>query len=225
MAGDFVATRELATTAGVMLVESLEEFEDAVRVAVALDTRRPGGWNIAAVSNAGFECVAMADNLGPFSPATLSGRTSQRLHELLAASRLDGLVDVHNPLDLTPMAGDEMYVEACRVLLEDEGVDIGIVGCVPLTPALETLPPSADHKENHARGTAFGPRLAQLWRKSTKPWVAVVDAGAQYDPLVSLLEDAGIVTFRTADRALRALGAFCRSVHGQTARGADGGDR
>jgi acyl-CoA synthetase (NDP forming) len=212
MAGDYVATRELAEAAGAVLVESLEAFEDAVRVAAALDARRPRGRRLGAVSNAGFECVAIADALGPLSLAPLSNSTAQRLHALLAAARIDGLVDVHNPLDLTPMADDETFAEAVRALLGDPAVDIGLVGCVPLTPALETLPPAAAHAEDAAREGAVASRLVRLWRESDTPWVAVVDAGAQYDPMVGVLESGGVVTFRTADRALRAIGLFLRAL-------------
>ena len=37
--------------------------------------------------------------------------------------------------------------------------------------------------------------------------MTVVDAGPRYDPLARRLEAGGIPTFRTADAALRALGA------------------
>jgi 3-oxoacyl-ACP reductase-like protein len=37
----------------------------------------------------------------------------------------------------------------------------------------------------------------------------VVDAGAIYDPMARALEEAGIPTFRTADRALRLLNVYC----------------
>jgi len=211
MAGDYVATRELAFAAGVRLVESLEAFEDTVRLAVALDARRPRGLRLGAVSNAGFECVAMADSLGPFELATLSSSTRARLATLFEAAHIDGVVDVHNPLDLTPMAGDEAFVEAARLILEDEQVDLGLIGCVPLTPALDTLPPGPDHGEDVHRPTAVVARLAALGRASAKPFVLVVDAGTQYDAMAQALETAGLVTFRTADRALRALGLLCRT--------------
>ena len=38
--------------------------------------------------------------------------------------------------------------------------------------------------------------------------MAVVDAGAVYDPLVALLEQRGVPTFRTADTALRLFNLF-----------------
>ena len=38
--------------------------------------------------------------------------------------------------------------------------------------------------------------------------MAVVDAGALYDPLAALLEQGGVPTFRTADTALRLFNMF-----------------
>jgi hypothetical protein len=52
-------------------------------------------------------------------------------------------------------------------------------------------------------------RLRRLREAIAKPWVAVVDSGALYDPLARLLEEAEIPTFRAADRALRLLNLFC----------------
>jgi len=41
-----------------------------------------------------------------------------------------------------------------------------------------------------------------------KPWVVVIDSGHLYDPMARVLEDAGIPTFRAADRAVRLLGIW-----------------
>lgn len=217
MAGDYVATRELSREAGVIVAESLVEFEDVLRVAAALDRRRPAGPRLGAVSNAGFECVAMADNLGELSLAPLAPATRERLRALFESARLGSLVDVHNPLDLTPMADDGTFAEAVRAVLEDPGVDIGLVGCVPLTPALQTLLPGPDHGEDVRRDGSVASRLARLAAEIPKPWVAVVDAGREYDPMVDVLEAGGVVTFRTADRALWALDRFWRATRGGAA--------
>jgi hypothetical protein len=53
-------------------------------------------------------------------------------------------------------------------------------------------------------------RLAEVAGQTRKPWVAVVDSGKLYDPLVELLEGHGIPTLRSADRALMLLNVFCR---------------
>ena len=59
-----------------------------------------------------------------------------------------------------------------------------------------------------AAAEAIASRLVDLWRRSTKAWVTVVDGGPRYDPLAAALEAGGIPTFRTADAALRTLGAI-----------------
>jgi hypothetical protein len=52
--------------------------------------------------------------------------------------------------------------------------------------------------------------MARLRNEHSKAWVAVVDGGAIYDPMVRLLEEKGIPTFRTADNALKLFNIFCR---------------
>ena len=57
--------------------------------------------------------------------------------------------------------------------------------------------------------------------ETDKAWVAVVDAGPLYDPFANRLEELGIPTFRSADRALRLLDRYSRhrAVVGQLAAG------
>jgi acyl-CoA synthetase (NDP forming) len=115
---------------------------------------------------------------------------------------------VRNPLDLTPITDDGGFADAVACVLADPAVDLALVGAVPLTPALATLAAGPGHAEDAAAPEALGPRLARLYATTTKAWVVVVDGGALYDPLAALLEGAGVPVFRSADRALRALGAY-----------------
>ncbi len=210
IAGDYAATRELARAAGVMLAESLADFEDLVRLFCHLRTKTVAGWRLGAVSNAGFECVAIADSLGRFRLAELADATRARLSPILERGRVASIVGVGNPLDLTPMLADADFAAAVRAVLEDPGVDAGAVGCVPLTGALETLAASAGHGEDLTRPGSVVRRLAALAAELPKAWVAVVDSGPLYDPMAAQLEAARIPTFRTADRALRLFETFCR---------------
>jgi acyl-CoA synthetase (NDP forming) len=210
IAGDYALTRALAARAGVVVAETLEEFEDLVSLFVAFRGRTVAGLRLGAVSNAGFECVAMADHLGALTLAELSDTTRARLADLLRAAGVETVVELHNPLDLTPMAADDTIAAAVEAVLTDPGVDLGIVGCVPLTPALQTLPPGPGHREDVGAADAIARRLGRLAARIQVPWVAVVDAGPLYDPMVRLLEEAGIPTFRSADRALRRLAVFAQ---------------
>jgi acyl-CoA synthetase (NDP forming) len=211
IAGDYTVTRELAQAAGVVVAESLSDFDDLVSLFTRLRHKRAAGTRLGAVSNAGFECVAIADSLGRLDLVTFDETTTARLQEIFRAARIDAVVDVHNPIDLTPMAGDAAYEDSVRAVMESDGIDIGIVGCVPLTVALDTLPAGPGHDNDLARADGIGLRLARLRDALDKAFVAVIDAGAIYDPLVFLLEQHGIPTFRTADTALRLLNVFVAS--------------
>ncbi len=95
----------MSRQSGVVIAETLADFEDLIRLFVRLDGRKPGGRRLAVLSNAGFECVAAADNLGGFEPTKLSSTLRNKLEILLKESKLESIVNVRNPLDLTPMAG------------------------------------------------------------------------------------------------------------------------
>ncbi|MGD8376740.1 MAG: acetate--CoA ligase family protein [Acidobacteriota bacterium] len=218
VAGDYVVAREILGAAGALVAPSLSDFDDMVRLLCLLRGRPPAGDRLGAISNAGFECVAIADHLGPFRLASFGEPTRRALGQLLEAARLDRVVQVQNPLDLSPIAGDQAYGRAVRLLLDAPEVDVAVVGCVPMTGALDTLP--ADRGGTGFAGASVTERLIRLYRDSTKPWVAVVDAGPMYDPMAARLRQGGITTFRSADRALRLLAA-CRS-HLQAIRGDPG---
>jgi acyl-CoA synthetase (NDP forming) len=202
IAGDALVTSTLARAAGVMVADTIEEFDALLGAFVRLDGRAAAGNRVGAVTNAGFECVAIADSVGTLRMATLDEPTVTRLGGLLRDHGLEGFVEVHNPFDLTPMADDATFAEVAEAILDSPAVDVGLVGNVPFTPTLHTLP-----AEGLADRGSVAARLAELWRRTTKPWAAVVDAGERYDPLVRELESAGIPTFRTADAAMRALAA------------------
>lgn len=209
IAGDYAVIRSLAAGAGVVVADSLEDFEDLVILFSQLGRRHVGGWSLAAVSNAGFECVAIADNLGRFTLPAFGPASDARLREVFVRCRIDQLVDVHNPIDLTPMAGDEAYAQVVRTLLDDPAADAVVVGIVPLTAAMNTLAAGAGHGEDFTAPDGIVAKLVALRRDEGKPWIVVVDAGALYDGMARALLAAGIPTFRSADRAMRLFSAFC----------------
>lgn len=100
------------------------------------------------------------------------------------------------------------YAAAARYVLGDDHVDVGVIACVPVTSALCTLAADVGHAEDVNRYDAIASRLVRLNEETTKPWVAVIDAGALYDPLALRLSTGGIPTFRSADRAMRLLSVF-----------------
>jgi acyl-CoA synthetase (NDP forming) len=215
IAGDATVTRELARAAGVLVAETPAAFDDLLRTFTLLDGRIARGRRLGAVSNAGSECVTIADHLGPLQLPAFSPATEAGLAAILGPAGIDAVVDVHNPLDLTPIADGAIYEAVARTVLEADEVDVGLVGIVPVTDTLDALPAGPGHPEDLARPDAVAARLARLWRETTKPWVAVVDAGPLYDPFTARLAAAGIPTFGTADAATRALAAFCDAAIGR----------
>jgi len=206
IAGDAALGTALARQVGVVVAETLDEFDDLVGAFARLADRTIGGRRLGALSNSGFECVAIADNLGPLALAPFDAATAARLAAVLGAAHAADVVDVHNPLDVTPMADDASFGEAAAAILESTAVDVAVIGNVPFTPTLRTIPLDGDGESLVAPGTVGG-RLVELWRTSPKAWVTVVDAGSRYDLLARAFDAAGVPVFRTADRAVRALGA------------------
>jgi acyl-CoA synthetase (NDP forming) len=210
IAGDYAVTRELARAAGVVLAESLQDFEDLTLTFALLGEKRPRGFRLGAVSNAGFECVAIADAAAAFELVEPAARTRATLERVLERAHLGRIVGAENPLDVTPVLDDEGFADAARALLEDPAVDVGVIGCVPMTPALNTLPRDAGHGEDLDAAGSIVSRIVGLHREIAKPFVAVVDAGPRYDPMAETLVARGVPTFRSADRAVHLLEAWCR---------------
>jgi len=211
IAGDYPVTRELCTNAGVVVADTIADYEDLIMLFTCLRNKEVAGWRLGAMSNAGFESVAMADNLGRFRVEQFTADTDGKLHSAFKKLRIDTIVDVHNPLDLTPMTTDAGYEDVMRSMLGDENVDVGLVGCVPMTPALKTLVPGPDHPEDLRAEDGVIARMRKVKDSTSKAWIAVVDAGPIYDEMAKRLKAHEIPTFRTADRAMRLFHRFCEA--------------
>ncbi len=212
IAGDATVTRELARAAGVTIADTPADFDDLVRVFTLLDGRPARGRRLGATSNAGSECVTIADHAGSLELVRFAPETDARLLTILEPAGIVSVVDVHNPLDLTPIANADITADVGRVILEADETDVGIVGVVPMTDTIETLEPGIGHQEDLDRPGAIASTMAQLWQETSKPWVCVVDAGTLYDPFRDRLAAAGIPVLATADAATRALDAWCEAI-------------
>ncbi|NNJ78498.1 MAG: CoA-binding protein [Xanthomonadales bacterium] len=209
VAGDYAVCENAMRQAGALVAKDFGEFSDLLRLALTLGDKVVDGNRIAAVSNAGFEAVGMADSIRPngaeLELPAFSARTEEALLKILADNRLDGLVDVRNPLDVTPMTGDTAFADIVAELLSDPGIDAAIVGIVPLTPSLQTLPAGEGHAESIQSPDSIAQRLPRIAGASGKPVVAVVDAGPLFDPFANALRAGGLPVFRSADRAVRTV--------------------
>jgi acyl-CoA synthetase (NDP forming) len=215
VAGDYGVFRAVLEQAGAVVAEDLFEFESFMKGLSFLAGRPVRGRRVGLISNAGFECVMLADNLKNGARLELAAFTPETRERILTALRplgIDRLQDVHNPLDVTPVADDAVFVDCARAILEDPGVDCAVVSNVPLTPAQQTLPAGGGHREDMTRSGSFASRLIELFRSTEKPLVVNIDAGELYTPLAEFLEASGIPVFRRADEAVRFLRDYVGSL-------------
>lgn len=205
LAGDYDVARACLLAAGAVVAETLDEFEDLIKTFTLLQARRPGGRRVGVLSNAGFECATVTDRLDGLELASLDESARAALDACLPP-----FAHRDNPIDTTPMADTEAVVRASQAVMDCPGVDCAILSAVPVAPTLDTLPadPQGRHREDLDGPASLGRRWVELWERTGKPFVCVVDSGRLYDPLASLLERGGIPVFRKIDRAARALSAF-----------------
>ena len=209
VAGDYAVCEAAITEAGAFVASDFNEFSDLLRLCVAFRGKKIQGRKLAAMSNAGFESVGMADSIeGQHAGLTLTPFTSE-IHEtlstILQVSGLDGLVDVKNPFDVTPMANDESYAQLVDAILGDPNIDLMVAGIVPLTPAMQTLPPGDEHSESVYVPESIARKLPEIATRHETPLVAVIDSGHRFDSMATVLEGGGLPVFRSADQAVRVL--------------------
>ncbi|MFN3682952.1 MAG: 2-oxoacid:acceptor oxidoreductase family protein [Fimbriimonadaceae bacterium] len=208
LAGDYDVAIAAARRAGALVAQSFAEFEMLMETATFLDPRRKDGSSVFAITNAGMEAVAIADQASQDSGLDLAvfpDAVRAELAELLARLGLKGLATPKNPLDLTPMGDERAYDALVRWALSQQEVHAAIVGCVPLAPNLRTTPDSLHDPQSFVS-------LAEGWLRDTeKPFVFVVDAGPEFEPLVKALRALPVPVFRSADAAATILGRYLRN--------------
>lgn len=208
IAGDHEVCLAAATQAGAIVVDTFKEFEQVLELATRFHRTTVRGCRVAVMSNAGFEAVGMADAVQgaryQVDMATLSEATIERIKIALEAGGLGSLVNPRNPLDLNPMASEEVYEESARAMLEDPAVDAVVVSVVPFTPRLKTIPSEL----NQADGDSLAHRLPPLLEDYGKPLAVVLNAGKPYEVLAELLRRSGIPVFPSCDQAIRSMGRY-----------------
>jgi len=101
------------------------------------------------------------------------------------------------------MADDNLFETCTQIMLEDPNVDVLFISIVPHTGTLHTAKEEIEwDKENIAS------RIIRQAQSHKKPVVVSVNAGTMYNVLVDTLEEGGIPTFTTAERAMNCLNRF-----------------
>lgn len=214
VAGDYPVCAALMEDAGAIICNTFSEFNELTRMALALADKEVTGYRIAGISNAGYETVGMADNIEgewPLTIADYTPETETAIADVLVKTRLNTLVDVRNPMDLTPMGNDDAHEGTIRAQLADPHVDAYLAATVPLTPAQQTLPAGVFGKEDIDNEDSYPNRLIRIFNETRKPMIFCIDSGELYDPMVRMMEKAGLVVFREVDQAIRLFAKYLYS--------------
>jgi len=204
MTGDYLQQKRLLSKAGAIVVETFNQFNAVFKWMTAYpDTKALG--QLAIITNAGYETVGSVDILGDNDANTLyelSAENNQQLTEVLTQHQLNGLVAAVNPLDLTPMANEEVYFD-CVESMVNFGVKVVMLGLVPLSNQINTT---------HLKfATEFAKKLAQLIAKKKCLIGVVIDAGIPFQEYKQVFEQAGLPVFDGMDKAVLGINVLKRS--------------
>ncbi len=195
MTGDYKVALAAMEQAGAIVADNILDHKDLIKIFALMGEKAVGGRRIAGVVNAGFESTYAADNIGSLVLADFAPATADQLRQALPP-----FVGVNPFLDLTPMADDALFDRCIELLLKDPGVDSLFISIVPHTIMLRTKQEEMEQDEENIAN-----RIIRQSRRADKPVVVSVNAGTMYNPLVEELEEGGIPTFTTAERAVTAL--------------------
>ena len=200
MSGDYEIFQAACMQAGILLIDELPDFYNAVKAFSMLDRWRPRGLRVGGVVNAGLDATMGADLLGSLKPALYRAETNEALEKL----NEHGLLNVGASfLDVTPMTGDRLFADIVDTMLTDPQVDCAFVAIVPHVETLKTT------EDICREADALGPLLVQVAAKHKKPLVLSVNAGSRYQGLVRVLEEGGLPVYQDIRSAMRALDTFC----------------
>ena len=171
--------------AGIVRVKTFEELFDCVELLAKRP--RPTKPGLAIVTNAGSPGVMAVDSLSDYGidPATLKPETIQKLDEVLPFgwSRI-------NPVDILGDASPERYERVVSICLKDPEVN-GLL--IILAPQALTRP------------TEVAESLAGFIKAKSYPIFVSWMGGIQMEMGRDILNRAGIPTFDTPERAVRAF--------------------
>jgi acyl-CoA synthetase (NDP forming) len=213
VAGDPTCFDSVVSHAGAIVARDLSDFDDLFHIAGDLHAKRIGGARLGAISGAGFEAVAMADSIATegleLTMGTLAPATVAKVEEVLAARRLDALVEVRNPIDINPGADDEAHLLIVEAFLDDPEIDAVVVGLDPTAPSVRALAESKlrpGYDISDPKSTVN--LMPALVARHDKPVIGVVDGGDLYDTMAGALMDRGVCVFRNSARATSALARY-----------------
>jgi acyl-CoA synthetase (NDP forming) len=93
-----------------------------------------------------------------------------------------------------------LFERCIDLLLQDPGVDSLFISIVPHTVMLHT---KREEMERDRENVAY--RIIRQSRKSDKPIVVSINAGTMYNVFAETVDEGGVPTYTTAERAMNAL--------------------
>ncbi len=197
VAGNYQLQKRLFQDAGMAVTESFKDFSSMMKWLSAYPKFIKLG-KVGVVANAGFETVASADHLGVREDILfdLSKDDHEKLTNIFKENRVDGLVSAANPLDITPMSNEKVYIKSIEAMAQSEA-DTIIVGLIPLTVIIEAF--DLEKVKN------FAESIKKIAQDNNKPIAIVVDSGQMYDNYRDVFTKVGLPVFRSIEDPLTAL--------------------
>lgn len=185
MAGEDAVYDAAFKRAGIVRVDTIQDLFDCAELMAKQP--RPHGSRLAIVTNAGGPGVMAADTLARsgLEPATLSPDTLQRLDAFLPPFWSHG-----NPIDILGDASPERFRQTLEVCLDEDDMD-GV--CVIFAPQALTDP------------TEVAETLVSMLKGRRYPVFACWMGGKSVADALTILNKAGIPTYDTPERAIRAF--------------------
>jgi acetyl-CoA synthetase (ADP-forming) len=179
---------------GVIRVNSLFEMIDVAKAFTKQPL--PKGKRVGIITNAGGAGVLSTDACADYglTVPSLTQETVDNLKEFLPSVAI-----LNNPVDIIASANKECYRRTTEIVSSDSNVDAVIVNCV--VPTFLGMKPS-----EHAEGTveAYQNRI----KDSGKPTVCCWMAGELADPGRKILENAGVPTYTSPEKAALAISSL-----------------
>jgi acetyltransferase len=185
MAGEDLVYDAAFRRAGVLRVKTFEELFDCAELLAKQP--KPTGPGLAIITNAGGPGVMAADALGDYGnePVSLSAETLQELDEILPS-----YWSKRNPIDMLGEATPELYRKVVEISLNAKEVNGLLVISAP-----QALADTAEVAAN----------LVDLIREKPIPIITSWVGGSDMQKGRDIFNQAGIPTFDTPERAVRAF--------------------
>ncbi len=212
VAGDYMVCTSCLSQAGALVTDTLEEFDGLMNLASALHDKEINGNRVAGLSPAGFETVGIADSLlsrdSCMELAEFDPGTEKKLAGLFDKARLTDIMDIKNPLDLTPGAPDSVYLGTIEAMIQDKSIDAIVISLGSLAPATGDTP-SSDAPEGYTTVPgSITTLLPGLVASAPKPIVVFNDAGKAHEPINERLRQKGVPVFSSCGRAMTLLARY-----------------